>query len=431
MANRSNDILRYKKGEMTPAEMHALEREALQDPFLADALDGLDQFDASLLDKDIKSLEQKFAKKKKGTITTWSLRIAASFLIAALCFWVAKTWQDTANDEQLALENQQQPAPALGDTIKSTPLAENNITNTQKVDQADPKKVSGKKERVDEVSKRDETVDLTIEKSQPVAATSSEASSGTVTLTLSPDQVKTEAAPVVAPDVAKATADEAKTNKLSNATVEEEDHQARKTKIAGQIITGKVTSSEDGTPIPGVNVIVKGTVQGAITDINGEYQLQSQIEKPTLVFSFIGYQTQEVAASQNSMNIQLGVDATQLSEVVVVGYGYQKSTEPREPVIKLAEPMGGRKAYDNYLKTSLRYPPQALASKVKGRVTLQFTVKTDGSLDEFNVLKGLGFGCDEEVIRLVKEGPKWNPTTEDDVPIESEVRVKVRFSPPD
>jgi hypothetical protein len=52
-------------------------------------------------------------------------------------------------------------------------------------------------------------------------------------------------------------------------------------------------------------------------------------------------------------------------------------------------------------------------------------------LDEFSVLKGLGYGCDEEVIRLVKDGPKWSPTTEDDVPVESEVRVRVKFNPPD
>ncbi|HRG07547.1 MAG TPA: energy transducer TonB, partial [Cyclobacteriaceae bacterium] len=102
----------------------------------------------------------------------------------------------------------------------------------------------------------------------------------------------------------------------------------------------------------------------------------------------------------------------------------------REPVIKLAQPAGGLRAYDKYLKNSLRYPQQALENNVKGRVTVSFTVHTDGSVDEFNVLKGLGFGCDEEVIRLVKAGPRWSPTTQDGAPVESEIRVRVKFAPP-
>ncbi|HNT51430.1 MAG TPA: energy transducer TonB, partial [Cyclobacteriaceae bacterium] len=73
---------------------------------------------------------------------------------------------------------------------------------------------------------------------------------------------------------------------------------------------------------------------------------------------------------------------------------------------------------------------QALENNVKGRVTVSFTVHTDGAVNEFNVLKGLGFGCDEEVVRLVKDGPKWSPTTQDGEPVESEVRVRVKFAPP-
>ncbi|MBK7649491.1 MAG: energy transducer TonB [Flammeovirgaceae bacterium] len=76
----------------------------------------------------------------------------------------------------------------------------------------------------------------------------------------------------------------------------------------------------------------------------------------------------------------------------------------------------------------MRYPQEALARKIKGKVTIQFTVKTDGSLSEFSVLKGLGYGCDEEVVRLVQEGPKWQPTTEDNVAVESEVKVRMKFA---
>jgi TonB family protein len=177
-------------------------------------------------------------------------------------------------------------------------------------------------------------------------------------------------------------------------------------------------------------VLVKGTTQGTVTNMNGEYTLTTTVKDPVLLFSFVGFQSAEVNANdQDEVNISLKSDIAQLSEVVVTGYSAQPG-DAIDPVIKLAEPVGGRKAYDKYLQNSLIYPAQALENKVKGRVTVQFTVRTDGGVDEFNIIKGLGYGCDEEVIRLVKEGPKWKPTTENDVPVESEVLVRVKFALP-
>src|SRR5689334_15976204 len=85
-----------------------------------------------------------------------------------------------------------------------------------------------------------------------------------------------------------------------------------------RIVSGKVTSAEDGSVIPGANVIVKGTTNGTTTDSNGSFQL-SVPNNAILVFSFIGFATVEIDASNLSeVNAQLTVDATQLSEVVVV-----------------------------------------------------------------------------------------------------------------
>ena len=87
-----------------------------------------------------------------------------------------------------------------------------------------------------------------------------------------------------------------------------------------RLVSGKVTSSEDGSPIPGANVIVKGTTNGTTTDATGNFQL-SVSPNATLVFSFIGFASVEMNVSDLTVvNAQLSVDATQLSEVVVVGY---------------------------------------------------------------------------------------------------------------
>lgn len=89
-------------------------------------------------------------------------------------------------------------------------------------------------------------------------------------------------------------------------------------------VTGKVTSAEDGSTLPGVNVILQGTTTGTVTDIDGNYTVNVPEEGATLSFSFIGFTTQEVATGARSVvDVQMESDVQQLSELVVVGYGTQ------------------------------------------------------------------------------------------------------------
>jgi len=94
-------------------------------------------------------------------------------------------------------------------------------------------------------------------------------------------------------------------------------------------ITGKVTSADDGAAIPGVTVKIKGTTQGTQTDVNGLYNLSAPANA-TLVFSFIGYEPQEIAVGTSTViNVKLGFNVKSLSEVAVVsiGYGTAKRTD--------------------------------------------------------------------------------------------------------
>lgn len=86
-------------------------------------------------------------------------------------------------------------------------------------------------------------------------------------------------------------------------------------------ISGKVTSAEDGSALPGVNVALKGTKLGTVTDAQGNYLLKVPNSGGILVFSFIGLITKEVAiGSKNRIDVSLSLDVSQLSEVVVTGY---------------------------------------------------------------------------------------------------------------
>ena len=87
------------------------------------------------------------------------------------------------------------------------------------------------------------------------------------------------------------------------------------------VVTGKVVDKDD-IPVPGVNVQVKGASTGTITDFDGNYSIEVPTSKSTLIFSFVGYGTQEVAVNgKKKVNVQLLEDAKVLDEVVVVGYG--------------------------------------------------------------------------------------------------------------
>ncbi|WP_298551485.1 TonB-dependent receptor [uncultured Algibacter sp.] len=93
-------------------------------------------------------------------------------------------------------------------------------------------------------------------------------------------------------------------------------------------ITGTVTSKTDGLTLPGVNVIVKGTSNGASTDFDGNYSINVTEENAILVFSYVGYKSLEITVgSSNQVNVQLDEDLSALDEVVVVGYGSRKKSD--------------------------------------------------------------------------------------------------------
>ncbi len=95
--------------------------------------------------------------------------------------------------------------------------------------------------------------------------------------------------------------------------------------FAQRNVTGRVISGEDQSGLPGVNILVKGTTTGTISDANGNFSIEVPSESSVLVFSFVGFEPQEqVVGSQAQFNIVLKSDARQLSEVVVTALGIEK-----------------------------------------------------------------------------------------------------------
>src|SRR5262245_49319871 len=105
-----------------------------------------------------------------------------------------------------------------------------------------------------------------------------------------------------------------------------------------QTVSGKVTAGGTAEGVPGVTIVLKGTSQGTTTDMNGEYRLNVPDASAILVFSSIGYTTQEITVgAQTTINVDLAEALTSLEEIVVVGYGTQKKSDVTGAVASVGE----------------------------------------------------------------------------------------------
>ncbi|AYB35489.1 SusC/RagA family TonB-linked outer membrane protein [Chryseolinea soli] len=125
--------------------------------------------------------------------------------------------------------------------------------------------------------------------------------------------------------------------------------------VSAQTVTGKVTSASDGAPVPGVSVVVKGTTVGTTTNAEGDYTLSgSDVGGGTLVFSFIGFETQEVAVgNQTTVNVSLAEDIKELGEVVVTALGISKETRTLGYSVSKVDGEQMNKARENNVALSL------------------------------------------------------------------------------
>lgn len=144
-------------------------------------------------------------------------------------------------------------------------------------------------------------------------------------------------------------------------------------------VTGKVIDLADNSPLPGVNVVVKNTTIGGVTDVDGNYKLSLPDDAEVLVFSSVGYETEEIEIGNRAIiNISLSPDIQSLQEIVVVGYGTQKksdvtgaissvsSKEIKElPVVSASEALQGKVAGLDVVSNGGR-PGEGVTVRIRG-----------------------------------------------------------------
>ena len=385
-------LLDYIRGARKGKEAHRLEKEAMRDPFLADALEGYSRV-GNGADEQIEELRRRIrarAVRKRNHAVVWSI---AARLLIGVCIGSYFLFQENplSDEARMALEQAVHPKPlSVYEEEKKDELAEAVIK-----DSAGPSKKL-----------------ISESKKKKMLAPSSEV-----------PQIMTQE---LMEEALEATIDDEPSamdkKMVMRASVANDSSFNAKVAVVGKV-RGKVTDPS-GEPLVGATVRVKGTNQGTISDENGDFTLKTDGNRELSV-DYIGYESVVLPVdTTKDLLIAMNVDDATLDEVVVVGYGSQPKSSVTGAIMSLKmsgtpQPSIGRKAFRRYLKENLVHPSDKECARAKGKVILTFRVDKDGRPESISVKKGLCASADKEAIRLIEEGPDW---TIGDEPVEVSIR---------
>ena len=208
-------------------------------------------------------------------------------------------------------------------------------------------------------------------------------------------------------------------------------------------MTGVVVD-ENGKPLPGVTVIIKGSMLGVATDAEGRFEIVSP-EGKTLVFTYVGRKTQEVAFDAGTTNIKvvMPVEDVELNPLVaadVESILNQAADSTKDEVVSVWQDEFFKVVEDmpqftdgnifDYLAQHVRYPEEAEKNGIGGMVYVQFVIDTTGKVVEPKVIKSVSPELDAEALRVVSEMPAWKPGMQRGKPVRVSFTVFINFKLP-
>lgn len=392
-------LWRYIEGNRKGKDANRLEREAMKDPFLAHAMRGYDRVKGNHT-QQLERLQHDVTRRAaRAPRRLWAAGIAASLLlVVGLGTYLLLQKDPLVQEMQMSLVEVSEPdVPVAPVPVSPAPPAPQEIA------------------QLPVVTAQDEAAPL-VAKQQTTPALKRK-----IVVEHIPEAEELQEHPAMA-KVAEVAADAAEM-KLQKVRTGEP--------IKPVTVQGRVTDAQ-GTPLPGVNVLVDGGTEGTITNLDGEFAVITT-DTGRIKVSYIGFDPIVIPVDTSEvMHIAMHESGEMLDEVVVVGYGSQKkqvmtgavtevSAEREKTSTKSVEPQPriGSKAYKKYLKKNLVRPTSVECAKAKGKVILHFYVNELGRPYNITVEKSLCPEADNEAIRLLKEGPDWVPG---DVPTTLEVK---------
>jgi hypothetical protein len=400
--DRLIDFLRYLQNKMKDRERNSFERNLQRDPFAEEAMEGLERIGPVKAEEDYLQLKKRLKSITSGKRKISWYQIAASAAVLMLISSIIII--QVRNQPQEQLSYAPPPEPQEGIIERPAPIREPEIihdgvpaTRVMVPDREKQKIIESPEEEL--ISDRAEVVAETkVEADEAGAVRRAEIRKA--------ENIRTDA-PVSKSALAKRTA----------------------TVFTG--IRGKIISSEDNQPLPGVSIIIKGTDKGTVTDTNGSFSLSSaEVRGKTLVASFVGMVSQEFSVvGDSSLEIKLEPSAMALSEVVVVGYGIaggETTGNAAGTAYTPPRPLTGRADFEKYIRENMKRPDSASAGQ-RVVVVAGFIVRKNGETDSIRIIRSPAEIFSNEAIRLIREGPAWKPGEQDGKPVDDEVRVRIVF----
>lgn len=437
--SQQEQIRRYLTGEMSAAEMHALEKQALADPFLADAIEGMASIEQDQLNADLDQLRSRLAEKTEARIVrlparvSWTrIAVAAAIICIAILSTVLLVDREpapgslAANKENQSRKNDsaaktEELKTATGKDSAELPagnvLMSKSADSQKKADQVSDKKTLPPATEVK--SKKDEPA---VQKSETLAEA---ARPETTELKLNSVALENKASGIeIKPPVAKTRSE---VGYLRAPDVAEKNGSNRL-----YFYTGRVLNAEQ-QPVSFANIAIKNANSLTYTDAKGNFRLFSADSVLNVDIKSVGYLTNSVVLNYNQPQHQLVLNS--LPPKSKKYKSFNKKTTPQEkeeedslPAVDTAfvstepeaEPVDGWGLYHLYLLNNVRQQRGTDGRTTEGSVVLSFFVNNMGWLSDFKIEKSLNPACDREALRLVREGPKWELYN-----TEKPIRVKV------
>ncbi|MGN6293248.1 MAG: carboxypeptidase-like regulatory domain-containing protein [Chitinophagaceae bacterium] len=425
----ADDIRKYHEGKLTPAEMHALEKAALEDPFLADALEGYASEGVNLpadTDELKRRLAERLEEKDKKVIPLaapsksfgWLRAAAMIVAIAGAGLLVYKlgfdrkekniaqtTTQERSQDTAATIANDSNAktttvaaAEMKPDAAKDSPAGtvQHNTTDQTAKQSAPPTTApvqAAPQAKLEE--KAAETTALNDEMAAKIKADSTRNAESLVALQQNRSQAQYNYSVLPKEDVARNVSSAAKSRRTQAF-------------IQNNIFRGKVTD-EQNNPLPFANITNSRDNVGTYSDAQGNFVLTSPD-------SVMDVQVRSLGFENNATQLQNGValnkvtlkDDRSLTEIVLSNKKVNTRLRNSNMVLEEPEPADGWSNYDTYLANNLNIPETYKNRRSEGgEVELSFEVNQLGEPVNIKVVRSLCEVCDKEAIRLLKEGPKW------------------------
>lgn len=231
------------------------------------------------------------------------------------------------------------------------------------------------------------------------------------------EQVETESQAVVEKAKADVAGVETVAEQQSAEKQEVADEQGKNVSVKGVVL-----QKEDGNPIVGVAVTVRGTKIGAVTDVDGKFHIDNVPVGSWIDVFMIDCEIGSLQVTeQNASNLHF-----------VIAYdGPSSSKSPGSDAFDVVEEMpvypGGMAAMMDFFNKNMKYPKEAFDAKQEGRVIAQFVVEKDGCITDAHIVKSVSPALDAEALRIVNAMPNWTPGRQNGKPVRVKYTVPISF----